>query len=191
MKKLIVLCAVLATLLPSAYAQRRDVKAIEVEIGGGMTFGAAQLSSAGFDKTKAGETGFIELRYNFIYLPIDIGLHAGGTVFGREQASGEKLNFSSGNFMVTADYNRRRTSNCMWFAGLGVGLASLGNSAKTEYMEDGGYTDNGSGSSLCFMPRIGVELFHHLRLTAAYTLEERANRHFLLSLGIVIGGGRK
>lgn len=190
MKRLLLLFALFGSL--TASAQQREVRAIEVELGVGMTFGASELSSAGFDKNRIGETGFVEIRYNWKRLPIDVGLHLGGTIFGREiRESGEKLNFSSGNFMLTSDYNYRRKSNCSLFAGLGIGYATFGHSAQTEYAGDGGYTDNGSSGSFCIMPRVGIELFHRLRLTCAYVVEERANRHFSLSLGIAIGGGHK
>ena len=183
-------CALLCVLTGSA--QQREVRAIEVELGVGLTTGAARLQHIGFDKNRTGETGFIEIRYNWRRLPVDVGLHIGGTIFGREmRESGEKLNFSSGNFMLTSDYNYRRDSNCSLFAGLGIGYATFGNSAQTEYVGNGGYKDNGSSSSFCVMPRVGVELFHRLRLTCAYVIEERANRHFSLSLGIAIGGGSK
>lgn len=191
MKKLPVLCALLCA-LTTVSAQQREVRAIEVELGVGLTGGAARLQSVGFDKNRTGETGFIEIRYNWKRLPIDVGLHIGGTIFGREmRESGEKLNFSSGNFMLTSDYNYRRDSNCSLFAGLGIGCAKFGNSAEMQYVGDGGYTDNGSSGSFCVMPRVGVELFHRLRLTCAYVIEEQANRHFSLTLGLAIGGGRK
>lgn len=185
------LCALLCTMI--SFAQERDIRAIEVEIGAGMTFGASKLEKAGFTKTKIGETGFVELRYNFKQAPVDLGLHIGGAIFGRTvKNTGDKLNFSSGNFMVTSDYNFRFWNpNYTVFAGVGVGLAKFGNSAQTEYRGDGVYVDNGSNSSVCFMPRVGVELWQHLRLTLSYVIEERANSHFNLTVGVAIGGGGK
>lgn len=41
------------------------------------------------------------------------------------------------------------------------------------------------------MPRIGVELLHHLRVTLDYKFQEKANRHIGLTLGVVFGGGRR
>ena len=169
-------CTLLCVLTVSA--QQREVRAIEVELGIGLTAGAARLQHIGFDKNRIGETGFIEIRYNWKRLPVDVGLHIGGTIFGREmRESGEKLNFSSGNFMLTSDYNYRRDSNCSLFAGLGIGYATFGNSAQTEYVGDGGYKDNGSRISFCVMQRGGVELFPRLRFTCASVIDERANRH--------------
>jgi gamma-glutamyl phosphate reductase len=44
---------------------------------------------------------------------------------------------------------------------------------------------------LCFSPRIGIEFFRHLRLTAAVNTYNFKEAEFLLSLGVVFGGGRK
>ncbi len=190
MRKLLFFYFLFCAAMPNA--QERDIRAVEVEVGGGMTFGAARLRHAGFDKTELGETGFMEIRYNPKRLPMDFGFQIRGTVFGRERRqNGEKLNFSSGNFVLTSDYNYRRNSNCMFFAGLGVGMSTFGNSARIEPLGNGAYVDNGSSSSICIMPRVGVEFWHRLRLTGAYVFEERANRHFDLSVGIAIGGGCK
>lgn len=183
------LCACCTT---ASFAQQRDVRPVEVELGIGMTCGAATLRSAGFDRNKIGETAFAEVRYNFRRLPVDVGFQVRGTIFGREiEASGEKLNYSSGNFMVTADWNlfRRRHPNCVLFAGLGAGMALFGGSAQTQHVGNGVYVDNGSSGSACFMPRVGVELWHHLRVTCGYLVEERANRHLSLTVGAAIGGG--
>ena len=191
-KNLLLLCALFSVAMSAA--QEREFRAIEVELGAGLTCGASRLGSAGFDNNRIGETGFVEVRYNFNQAPVDLGFHAGGTIFGRTmRPAGEKLNFSSGNFLITSDYNCRFVYP-EWltlFAGLGVGYATFGNSAQIRYQGDGVYTDNGPGGSLCVMPRIGVELWHHLRITCAYVIEERANRHFAVTLGVAIGGGRR
>lgn len=89
----------------------------------------------------------------------------------------------------------RRRRNVSFFAGAGVGYAFLDNSAPVVFDDTqsnwGGFSTGSRSGSLCFMPRIGVELFHHLRVTFDYKLQERANRHFGLSLGVVFGGGRR
>lgn len=55
----------------------------------------------------------------------------------------------------------------------------------------GGFSTGNKTASFCFMPRVGVELFHHLRITLDYKLQEKANRHVGISLGVVFGGGRR
>lgn len=186
MKKLLLLFVLLGC--TGAYAQKpRVVRALEVEVGAGMTFGAANI---GFDKTKIGELGFVELRYNMRELPLDLGFRVNGLVFGRE-IDRVNLNFLSTNFMVTSDLNIGRKSKFAPFVGIGVGYASFENSSQIVAHGDGEYTDDGPGGSVCFMPRVGIELFHHLRVSGYYMIEERGNRHFGLTLGVVFGGGPK
>ncbi|MDE5815820.1 MAG: hypothetical protein K2H42_06010 [Alistipes sp.] len=60
MKNSLLLCALLCVLTVSA--QQREVRAIEVELGIGLTPGAARLQHIGFDKHRTGETGFLEIR---------------------------------------------------------------------------------------------------------------------------------
>ena len=76
-------------------------------------------------------------------------------------------------------------------SGMGLGLASHENAAPIILIGDNSYDIGGSSSSFCLMPRFGIELFHHLRVTFNYKLEEKANRHFNISVGVVFGGGRK
>ena len=50
---------------------------------------------------------------------------------------------------------------------------------------------DGDTAKLCLMPRVGMEFFNRMRLTAAYMVGPNTQNTFNLSLGIVIGGGRK
>ena len=153
MKKIIFLFSLLHLLNVNAQSyrptekQNREIRQIEVEIGGGVVFGASKLN---FDNAKSGGMGFGEIRYNF-----------------------------------------RRSKNILFFAGMGLGLASHENAAPIILIGDNSYDIGGSSSSFCLMPRFGIELFHHLRVTFNYKLEEKANRHFNISVGVVFGGGRK
>ena len=67
------------------------------------------------------------------------------------------------------------------FVGLGLGVAW------SDINADG----SRKGTHFAVMPRVGVELSHHLRITLAYKIFERANNHLTLSLGYVFGGGRR
>lgn len=178
---------------PSADAGRaRAVGRFEGEIGGGLSFGADRLN---FDRSNPGAAFYAEVRYNVQLLPLDVGVQVGGTIFHRESDHAGQLKFRSWNVMAVADYNFRRRRNVSFFAGAGVGYAFLDNSAPVVFDDTqsnwGGFSTGSRSGSLCFMPRIGVELFHHLRVTFDYKLQERANRHFGLSLGVVFGGGRR
>lgn len=185
MKKLLfMLCAALCVF--TASAQNRVVKPVEVEIGAGMTFGSAKLTQMRA-KNKIGTTAFAEVRYNFAQIPIDLGVRLAGTMFNREELDeNTKIKFKSGNIMAVADVNIFRKSNFSLFAGIGAGYALLDKG----YNEEGIYNKSDSKSTFCYMPRAGVELWHHVRVTVSYIGGDKANRHLNLGLGIAFGGGR-
>lgn len=170
----------------------REVGCIEAEVGVGFVFGAEKLN---FDKTKLGATFHAEMRYNLRRLPLDVGIQAGGTIFHRESRNPRQLKFKTWNLLAVSDYNFRRCKNISFFAGIGLGYVSLDNSAPIIFDDTpdnwGGYSTGGKTGGFCFMPRAGVELFHRLRLTIDYKLQEEANRHFGITLGVVFGGGRR
>lgn len=192
MKKLLLAYALLSCLHANSqtphYLENSDkaVRSIEVEIGGGAIFGASKMN---FEKSETGGMGFGEMRYNFKHLPIDVGVQIAGNVFDRWTNTAGNLGFTSVNCMAVSDYNFRREKNISLFAGIGLGLAWHENAAPITHVGGNGYTINGPSKSFCFMPRIGVELFHHLRVTFNYKLEEKANRHCNISFGVVFGGG--
>ena len=195
MKKLIFAFALLCCIQGNAQTSQstvadRKVGRIEGEIGGGFSFGADKLN---FDKNKLGATFYAEARYNMQRVPLDIGVQAGGTIFHRESVNAGQLKFRTWNVMAVSDYNFRRCKKISLFAGIGLGYASLDNSAPITFDDSqsnwGGFSTGTRTGSLCFMPRMGVELFPHRRVTLAYKLQEEANRHFGLSLGVVFGGG--
>ena len=105
------------------------------------------------------------------------------------------MDFKTENVLVVTDYNFRRYNKISFFTGIGLGYATLDNSLPISFDDSkpnwGGFLTGYKKGSFCFMPRIGVELFHHLRMTLDYKLQEKANRHFGFSLGVVFGGGRK
>lgn len=168
------------------------VARFEGEVGAGIAFGADELN---FDGNRTGATFFAEGRYNIRRLPIDVGLQLAGTIFHREADNAGELKFKSWNVLAVADYNFRRCKNVSFFAGFGAGYAALENSAPVVFDISapnwaGFSTQDGQGS-FCFMPRVGVELFHRLRFTFDYKFQEKANRHFDFTAGFVFGGGRK
>lgn len=170
----------------------RKVSQFEGEIGGGIPFGADKLN---FDKNKLGATLYVEARYNMQRVPLDVGVQVGGTIFHRESVNAGQLKFKTWNVMAVTDYNLRRHKKISFFAGIGLGYASLDHSAPITFDDLqpnwGGFSTGTKTGSFCFMPRIGVELLHHLRVTFDYKLQEKANRHFGLTLGVVFGGGRR
>lgn len=163
---------------------------VEGELGTGVVFGADKLN---FDDSNTGGTFQVELRYNLRRIPLDVGLQIGGTIFQRTSDYAGVLKFKTWNVTVVSDYNFRQCKPVSFFAGLGVGYAALDNSSPIVFENSqpnwGGFSAGHKTASICIMPRAGVELWHRLRLTCFYKWEEKANRHFGVTLGIVFGGG--
>ena len=138
----------------------------------------------GFDKTLPGGVAFGEVRYNFRRLPLDVGLLASAQIFSRSIAGGEKLDYISKNLMVVADYNYYRDAKLSFFAGLGVGVGFFDHIDGMKYVGNGMFVNgNELKTPLCFMPRIGMTVVNHFRISLAYLLEDRANSNLSLRLG--------
>ena len=89
---------------------------------------------------------------------------------------------------VVADYNfARPNKQVLFYVGAGVGIGDI---------DETDYTEGPNGSSATFtklhvMPRAGVELFQHVRLTLSLNTYNFSSIYPIVSLGIVFGGGRK
>lgn len=192
MKKYVILIFAIFC-LSSVEAQDKSaysVGNIEGEIGAGVVFGTDKL---GFDKINPGAVFYAEIRHNFRKLPLDAGIQVAGTIFHRESDNAGQLKFKSWSLMAITDYNFLQKSRVSFFAGAGVGYTSSEHSAPVVFDDSqpnwGGFSTGEKRGSFCFMPRVGVELFHHLRVTAAYKLADKANSHFDLTVGVAFGGG--
>lgn len=86
---------------------------------------------------------------------------------------------------ITGDYNFRQGYRVNPFVGMGVGIASL------DQEGDSKYKNITSTETFVFMPRAGVELFHHIRLTAHCMIVRRGFHTAALTIGFVIGGRPK
>lgn len=177
----------------ASFAQKTEVRRLEGEIGVGLVNGVSKLTLDGCD---AGPRLYAELRYNLRILPIDVGLQFSSAYFHRgADGQAHRLQTKSSNIMAVADYNLFRGRKISLFAGAGVGCGVLNHTAPITitYPDErwSGYTTGDGKAKFSVMPRFGVELFNHLRLTLFYTGEEKANNHYGLSIGGVFGGGRK
>ena len=197
MKKLIFTFVLLLYFMPGnartdQSSTNQVIRYLEGEVGVGISFGADKLN---FDRSELGAVLYAEARYNIQRIPLDVGVQVGGTIFHRESFNAGRLDFKTENILVVTDYNFRRYNKISFFTGIGLGYATLDNSLPISFDDSkpnwGGFLTGYKKGSFCFMPRIGVELFHHLRMTFDYKLQEKANRHFGFSLGVVFGGGRK
>ena len=186
-------CALFCVL--ASNAQPTDVRRFEWEIGLGLADG---LSVLNLDKCTPGPKLYTELRYNIKAIPIDLGVQATTGYFWRsaEQVqNADRLKTTSVNIMAVADYNLRRGKNFSIFAGVGLGLGILDITAPISFdntqMNWSGYLTGDRSARLAFMPRIGVELWNHLRVSLTLTTQEKANNQYAVNVGLVFGGGRK
>ena len=163
-----ILSFTLLLLAGTAFAQNkeREVRRFEIE------------PHIGIASTSFFTTG-IEYRYNFNQRPWDVGIDSA-------------FDFNGGRITVVGDYNFGRNKNSSFFIGLGAGWANTSILNIDEAIEE--YGDSCCASTqdcLCVYPRIGLEFFRHLRLTAVVNTYNFKEAEFLLTLGVAIGGGRK
>ena len=159
----------------SVSAQTMDVRRVEGEIGAGMACGLWKLD---YEHCTPGPKINLELRYNLPKVPIDVGLHISPYAVYRNRTIDQHIDKDSDlalDLMAVSDYNFRRGRKVSFFAGAGVGVTVQ--SSRT--------------TLLSAMPRVGVEFFNHLRLTAAVSFSQKDVSHFSLSIGGVFGGGPK
>lgn len=146
--------------------------------------------------TKEGHYGclsaLLELRYNLHNSPWNVGIHYENSIAPLESVDYEVLYDTSPSpipmgtidedihyILPVADYNFHRGERLSYFIGGGLGMSIC----RIEYNTRG---------SFALMPRAGVELFNHLRLTLSYKYNSRGIYHYLgLSISGVLGGGRK
>ena len=146
----------------NTFAQTRDIVVRRIEVEPNIGLGTGGISLA------------LEVRNN-INPHWDIGPRAGMDFYGTTAD-------------VVSDYNFiRPNKNFMFFVGAGMGagdvseVGSVGNS-------DGPVETT---TKFHFMPRAGVELFQHARLTATLHTYNFSQAYIMFSLGVAIGGGRK
>lgn len=179
--------------------KQRVVRAFEIELAGGIVTPTEKLH---FDKNHLGWNAQAELRYNFKRLPLDLGLHVDGALFKRDGQVMDtpedlkqiaKAKFTSITGLGVIDLNFLRSKGFSIFVGCGAGYAMLLNDIRAiEKVKD-----IDKYGCFCVMPRVGIELFHHVRATFYYkhfTVDKGAGinqDHFGASIGIVFGGGKK
>lgn len=163
------------------------VRPIEFE----MHMGASQpLGSkiAGTDRDFGATIG-CELRYNFMDSPFDLGLTIDVTTACYNWMLDEEYDCTQSNrtafYGVTGDYNFGQGRTVNPFVGLGLGVGC--HLAILDELDD---TNDGRATAM-FVPRVGVELWRHLRVTLAANLSCKYFHNATLTVGYVIGGGRK
>lgn len=161
------------------------VRPIEFE----MRVGAAvPLDGIPYGNKSNGPVLGLELRYNFKNSPIDVGFVIDfTTAFYEFRNEPEMLEQDNRTTMIgfTADYNFRQGGKVNPFVGIGFGVGM--HSALIEVVDD---TNDCSDTAL-ITTRMGVELWRHLRLMLAANLSCKYYSNVSLTVGYVIGGGKK
>lgn len=125
----------------------------------------------------------VEVRYNF-QIPVSVGATAKIYNINRypevPSTYGDGVDYYGGFlFGANGEYDFRRGRKVNPFVSIGAGLAILNNTNDTQdnYLKRG-----------YFQPKVGVELFHHLRINLSVIFTRRDACGFSLSIGGVIGG---
>ena len=143
-------------------AQTRDIAVRRIEVEPSIGLGTGGISLA------------LEVRNN-INPHWDIGPRAGMDFYGTTAD-------------VVSDYNFiRPNKNVMFFVGAGMGAGDVSEVGRVG-ISDGPVETT---TKFHFMPRAGVELFQHARLTATLHTYNFSQAYIMFSLGVAIGGGRK
>lgn len=183
------LILLLLLLFPVAqlFAQERTIRAFEGEVSLGVDL---PINGVGDQVLLDARMPHIELRYNFARLPMDVGVLIKGAYLMRERENPQetwpgwyedkKYDITTWHTMAVADYNFRREKKASFFVGLAAGCGS-----------ENAWNEKPVNPKFCFMPRCGVELWHHLRITLSYTHMDKRTNHIGLSIGGVFGGGKK
>ena len=200
MKLKFAVLALFAMLFVGVDSASAQVRTWEVELGAGLVIPNKMDNFT----TKEGWGAVIEVRRNMNLLPLDLGLQINGTGFKREYGNLKDLiNYQSYTALLVADVNILRKKKVQIFAGCGLGYGWLdddfANFGDVEDALDGINAAKDtwqSRSALVAMPRVGAELWHHLRATVYYKAPAdkalfKEQGHFGVSLGVVIGGGLK
>lgn len=152
---------------------------IEIEVGPYTSFSGSCMSDAEPSLCMAAE-----VRYNFDS-PWAVGFRFGlGSVWRDWQRYDGKFRYR--DYLVVGDYNLRRGKNFSFYAGLGVGLSSLGR--RTMYEANGEYRYD---CAFSVMPRVGVELFRCVRFSAGYVLTKKSYHNLQVGVTVVFGGWKK
>lgn len=182
MKKLFIVFAMLISYLASAQTQvgRRP---FEAEIGVNASYGLNH-----FDPF----TGwYIAARYNYANIPFDLGMEYSNVSFYNKKKDNY---YKNENIKVVSNYNFYGIKNFTPFVGMGAGMAW--NEFHDEYY-NGDSVGRYVKRSLILTPRVGFEVFDHVRFMVEYNLfptfggHYKDSHHLEFKLGIAFGGGKK
>lgn len=185
MKKVILFLLFVAVNSIAVYSQTsvRYVQKMEVELRAGLT---TPLGDYHTGKSQTSASLGLEGRYNFRGTPWDCGimLDLSTARRGYEHLYNDGYDRWQSNrtlsFALTGDYNFRQGTKINPFVGTAVGVAY------NDVVGDKYFPSN--GISMVFSPRIGVEFFYHLRISAQLNLCRKGYNNLSVNLGLTFGG---
>lgn len=158
--------------------------------------GTLPLSGGEYSKAQLGPALGAEVRYNLEDSPLSLGAKIDVTVARKDISEPSLVNmpkqpeetlemgYRTFNFSVLGDYNFRQGRNVYPFVGVGLGIGMQ------HECEDAVY-DNDGHAALAFTPRVGVELFRHVRIACTATITKKDYSNIAFTLGYVFGGGKR
>lgn len=185
MKK-VFLSVIAAMTMMTAAAQTKTIRPIEVEMHVGATRPIGNLDGS---DSKTGPHIGLEMRYNFKNSPFDAGLMVDMTsaVHSRSFEDVGRMDQSNRTVLLSlaGDYNFGQGNTVNPFAGIGLGVG-IHDALNDVYDET-----NDNKTTFALSPRVGVELWRHLRVTLAANISCKYYNNVALTIGYVIGGGLK
>lgn len=160
---------------------------VEVEVGAQGVLG----SKVTYQKVNPGFGLYVEGRLNLPNTGFDVGFHASTSSIARTEDSYSYDTKLYPLLLFVSDYNFMISGKVTPFAGIGIGACDCW----YDYLETDGFRESPYVSSVdsfhfAVSPRIGVELFKHLRLSVDYTYTGNRLSNFMrFNLGVVFGGG--
>lgn len=178
--KALLVAALLLCVSVGAMAQGREVKTFEFEPFFGATAG---LHSPG--SMVIGPALGLEGRWNLRRRPIDIGaqLYVGSACSTYKD---DDISCRIASLGAFADWNFGRGGSVAPFVGVGLSFNRY-DMVNGSYNDDEGDGTSGPGIN----PRVGVELFRHLRLTLTARIGRNIYNQGSLTIGYAFGGGLK
>lgn len=185
MKKLIVLLVLLFFYTSISAQKYNNVKVFEFELGVG---GNLSNTTSAY-KSAIGFQAYAETRLNIPGTGFDMGFQFDlAAMRGIIEGSTQNAKITCTPLTTFYDYSYRGWKNVALFGGLGLGVAR----SMSKYLYDDMSTWDSVVFSYTLNPRIGVELFNHLRVTFEYSIStDPVNTYCSLTIGGVIGGGYK
>lgn len=185
MRTLILLFLFIATISISAYGQgdSKIVQIIEGEVKTGIT---TPIGSYHSGKSQISASLSLEGRYNFKGTSWDMGLmldlstarrsfeHLYNGIHDRWQ------NNRTFAISLTSNHNFRQGAKFNPFIGTAVGVAF------NDVVGDKCFPSK--GTSMILSPRVGIEFFHHFRITTQFNLCRKGYNNLCLSIGFIVGG---